>query len=78
MAVNTRVWNRGVNDPGEGSWAGVNIICTVDGAHLEGVAAIGQAAVILGAGAGTKTTSVQFALETCNAAAAGIRSAESE
>src|SRR6266850_78422 len=59
-----RVRRRGIHRPGMAGRRRVGVACRIGGAHLEAVAAVGQAAIALRARAGCEGTPVELAGET--------------
>src|SRR6266850_1426111 len=59
-----RVWRRGIHRPGIAGGRRVGVAGRIGGAHLEAVAAVGQAAIALRAHAGCEGTPVELAGET--------------
>src|SRR5205814_795944 len=73
-----RVRRGRVDQPGEAVGARVDIAGLVDRPHIEGVAAVGEAAVALRAGAGDVGAAVALRLEAGDAAAARVGAGEAE
>src|SRR6266516_2017856 len=71
---NGRVRRRGVHRPGVAGWRRVGVAGRIGRPYLEVVAAVGQAAIALGARAGCEGTRVELAGE----AAAGLGGREAE
>ena len=63
IGINRRVRHDGINGPGVGGRAGVNVAGGVLGPHAEGVAAVGQIAIALGRGAGGEVAAIELTLE---------------
>ncbi len=74
---NYRCWYRCIHGPGVRRGGRIGIPNNINCAHPEGMAAVGQAGVVPGAGA-SAVAAAQVALETCNPNAAAIVTREGE